>query len=91
MRFEDMTVEGRVTARRLREKLCELTSEYKGVKAEACVECESRCAHGRELLQALGMELEPEEKAEPIFDRPVAMHDARTRKVIRGINRRWRG
>lgn len=81
-----MAPDVREKVRKLRGKLCTLAEEYKGVRPEMCRQCESPCGYGMELFSALGME-RPEketEKKEPFTQ------DRRMRRIIRGMNRRWR-
>lgn len=86
MRMEDMCPEARERVRRIRDKLCEMAVSYKAVKPEVCQKCESPCEYGMEMLAALGMEQPPRENG----SKEAFHQDRRMRKIIRGMNRRWR-
>lgn len=86
MRFEEMAPEVRTKVRKLRGKLCEKAEQYKGVKPEECQACESPCGYGMQMLDVLGME-KPEQEARK---KETFVQDRRMRRIIRGMNRRWR-
>lgn len=85
-----MTLETREKVRRLQNKLCAMAVEYKGVKPQACADCESPCGYGMELLDALGMERPKGEQPEACEKVPFS-HDRRMRRILRAMNRRRRG
>lgn len=91
VRYEDMTVEGRMAARRLHDKLCELTAEYKGVRVEMCVNCVSRCEYGKELMEAMGMKPGETVRRERLYTDPVLGQGAKVRRAMRLIGRRRKG
>ena len=91
VRYEDMTVEGRMEARRLHDKLCELTAEYKGVRVEMCVNCVSRCEYGKELMEAMGMKPEETVRNERLYTDPVLGQGAKVRRAMRLNGRRRKG
>ena len=86
MRLEDMAPDVREKVRRMRPKLCELAVQYKSVKPEMCQKCASPCGYGMEMLDAMGME-KPEREAQR---KETFMQDRRMRRIIKGMNRRWR-
>ena len=76
----------REKARKLRGRLCSAAEVYKGVLPEVCQSCASACEYGMELLDILGME-KPQKENEI---KRCFQQDRRMRKIIRGMNRRWR-
>lgn len=84
-----MSPEVREKIRKLQEKLCARTVEYKGVKEKMCETCESPCRYGGELLELLG---KPKPQACAGVGAPDGVcGDAHSmRRVKRSINRRWR-
>lgn len=86
MRLEDMTPDVREKVRKLRPKLCEMPVSYKSVKPEMCQQCASPCGYGMKMLDLLGMEKPAREDPH----KESFVQDRRMRKIIKGMNRRWR-
>ncbi len=88
MRFEDMTPDARKKVRKLAEDLCSMASTYKGVDEKACVECESPCVPGRELLKLLGVETQAPARIGDVFETASYSREHFAQKIINSMNRR---
>lgn len=88
MRLEDMTPDVRQKARKLAKELCSMAGTYKGVDEKACMQCESPCVPGRELLKLLEMEVQAHVRIGDVFE-PVSHHREHfAQKIINSMNRR---
>lgn len=88
MRLEEMTPDVRQKARRLAKGLCSLACTYKGVDEKACVQCESPCAPGRELLKLLGVETQAPARFRDVFEPVSHSREHFAQRIINSMNRR---
>lgn len=85
-----MTPEVREKVRRMRTKLCSMAEEYKGVREKSCMQCESPCAHGRDLLKLLSIEPPHRLTVQDVFEPVHLGRDGKSRRIIKATNRRFK-
>lgn len=82
-----MTVEQRQRVRKVYGKLCVKPAKYKGVDERACAGCESPCAYGVEMLDALGMDAPQRWKERDGGAGASVIPSRSTRRIMRSINK----